>query len=185
VELAAPEHAGCAPLRLWLVSAVEPDPPAGEDPVEWYLWSTRGARDLAQARELIKYYSLRWQIEILFRVYKQVCRVEARRLRTLRGLCFFAIPGLLAAIYIMAPTLAVRINPGSSAGEWFDEPLWRAMPARTKGVGVARAAIAPPPPGEVVFWLGRPGGHPGRKSDLPCGPLRLHRGLREAGCNSK
>jgi hypothetical protein len=71
---------------------------------------------------------------------------------------------------------ATRINLGSPAGEWFEEPLWRAMPAWTKGVGAARAAAAPPPPGEVVFWPGRPG----RKSDLPRGPLRLHRGLREA-----
>ncbi|MDR2675072.1 MAG: IS4 family transposase [Opitutaceae bacterium] len=177
---AAPGDAGAEPLRLWLVSALEAGPPAGEAPVEWHLWSTRPAGDFARACELLHYYSLRWQIEILFRVCKQVCRVESRQLRTVRGLCFFALLDLPAAIYIMALSLAARTHPGSPAGEWFDEPLWRAMLAETRGVGAARAAVVPPPLGEVVFWLGRLGGHPGRKSDLPCGPLRLHRGLREA-----
>ncbi|MDR2429894.1 MAG: hypothetical protein LBD14_03190 [Puniceicoccales bacterium] len=54
------------------------------------------------------------------------------------------------------------------------------MLAQTKDLETARTATAPPPLSEAVFWIGRLGGHPCRKSDLPCGPLRLHRGLRQA-----
>jgi hypothetical protein len=45
----------------------EPDPPAGETPVEWILVTTLPIDTLEQVRTIVKYYCVRWSVEGLFR----------------------------------------------------------------------------------------------------------------------
>jgi hypothetical protein len=57
----------------------EPNPPAGEPPVEWMLVTTLPIDTLEQVRTIVEYYCVRWCIEILFRTLKSGCRIEQRR----------------------------------------------------------------------------------------------------------
>jgi IS4 transposase len=62
------------------IIATEVDAPAGVQPVVWRLLSNRPVQTLEQAAELIDWYRARWEIELLFLVLKEGCRVERLQL---------------------------------------------------------------------------------------------------------
>jgi IS4 transposase len=57
--------------------AREFDAPDGVEPIESRMLTDREATTLEEAIELIDWYRARWEIEILFNVLKNGCRVEA------------------------------------------------------------------------------------------------------------
>jgi Transposase DNA-binding/Transposase Tn5 dimerisation domain len=57
----------------------EPNPPAGEPPVEWTLLTTLPIDSAEQVRTIVEYYCVRWAIEVFFRTLKSGCRIERRR----------------------------------------------------------------------------------------------------------
>lgn len=67
------------PVTVNIVLVHEPNPPAGETPVEWILVTTLPIDTLEQVRTMVEYYCVRWCIEILFRTLKSGCRIEHRR----------------------------------------------------------------------------------------------------------
>ena len=67
------------PVTVNVVLVREPNPPAGETPVEWILVTTLPIDTLEQVRTIVEYYCVRWCIEILFRTLKSGCRIEHRR----------------------------------------------------------------------------------------------------------
>src|SRR5207244_4399175 len=55
---------GRRPLWLWLVEVREiGTPPAGEQAVRWWLWTTLRCKHLADVLEVLRLYRLRWRIE--------------------------------------------------------------------------------------------------------------------------
>jgi len=66
--------------------AREFDAPAGVKPTEWRLLTNREATTLADVIELIDWYRTRWEIDMLFNVLKNGCRVEALQLGTIERL---------------------------------------------------------------------------------------------------
>jgi len=62
--------------------AKEIDAPAGEEAVVWRLLTNREVATPEAAVELIDWYRARWEIEMLFDVLKNGCRVEALQLST-------------------------------------------------------------------------------------------------------
>ncbi|EGV27649.1 hypothetical protein ThidrDRAFT_4538 [Thiorhodococcus drewsii AZ1] len=62
------------------------DAPKGVKPIEWRLLTNRSAETLEAAVELIEWYRARWEIELLFLVLKEACRVEALQLGTVERL---------------------------------------------------------------------------------------------------
>lgn len=67
------------PVTVNVVLVREPNPPAGETPVEWILVTTLPIDTLEQVRTIVEHYCVRWCIEILFRTLKSGCRIERRR----------------------------------------------------------------------------------------------------------
>lgn len=65
------------------IVAREYDVPSDVKPIEWRLLTNRTADTVATAAELIDWYRARWEIEILFNVLKNACRVEALQLGTI------------------------------------------------------------------------------------------------------
>src|ERR1700676_2104357 len=66
-------------ITVNVVLVREPNPPAGEPPVEWILVTTLPIATPEQVRLIVAYYCVRWSIEILFRTLKSGCRIERRR----------------------------------------------------------------------------------------------------------
>ena len=50
-------------ITLNVVEAVELDPPAGEEPIRWVLFTTLSIDSIAQIQRVISAYSIRWNIE--------------------------------------------------------------------------------------------------------------------------
>lgn len=52
-------------------------------PIEWRLLTNRIATNAAEVAELIDWYRVHWEIEMLFNVLKNGCKVEALQLGTI------------------------------------------------------------------------------------------------------
>jgi hypothetical protein len=92
VELALPDYlrwnnkAGLKPQKkkntLYLVEAKEKNPPLDITPIHWILITTLPVEDLSYALEIIRYYGLRWNIEIFHLVLKEGFAIEKLQLLT-------------------------------------------------------------------------------------------------------
>lgn len=78
--------------------------PEGEDAVEWMLLTNLEVSDFEQAREKIYWYSLRWRIEMFFKVLKSGFRVEDCRLAHGERLCrYLTVMSVVAWRLFMMP----------------------------------------------------------------------------------
>src|SRR5262249_59218279 len=50
-------------LRLSLVRVYEPEPPLGEEPVEWWLVTSEPVTSQEQVEAVVDWYRVRWKIE--------------------------------------------------------------------------------------------------------------------------
>jgi hypothetical protein len=90
-------------VTLKVVLAREVHPLQDDEPIECLLLTSLPIDMPEQVLRVITTYSLRWQIEIFFRVLKQGCRLEARRFETLGNVwCYMA-----AALVILRRTMFV------------------------------------------------------------------------------
>ena len=73
-------------ICVWAVLAEEKNPPPDVEPICWLLVTTLAVTTLEQAIEKIRWYLIRWQIELFHKVLKSGCRVEDRQLDTVEKL---------------------------------------------------------------------------------------------------
>lgn len=69
-------------LDLTVIHAVEPNAPKGRKRIEWKLLTDLAVANRAEAVEKIKWYALRWKIEVFHKIMKSGCRAEDAKLRT-------------------------------------------------------------------------------------------------------
>ena len=67
--------------RVSAVHVRERAPPAGAQRLDWYRLTPAEVRSAQEAKEMVRYYQLRWRVEDLFRVLKTGGRGEKRRLQ--------------------------------------------------------------------------------------------------------
>jgi hypothetical protein len=78
MEIQAPQRLGvsAAPVRVWVVRAAEPAPPAGVSALEWVLLCTKPVETGREAQQMADYYSQRWKVERLHYVLKSGLGIE-------------------------------------------------------------------------------------------------------------
>lgn len=113
-------------IRATCVVAKEIDPPAGSTPVEWRLLTHCTAETLAEVAELIDWYRARWEIEILFHILKNGCRIEFLQLRTIDGLRRAIALYLIVSWRIAMLMRFGRTCPDLLADLFFDPDEWHA-----------------------------------------------------------
>ena len=69
------EH-GNDPLPVWCVAALEIDPPAGQEPVEWFQLTNIPTDSFEDATVVLRYYECRWVVEELHKAKKTGCGIE-------------------------------------------------------------------------------------------------------------
>ncbi len=77
------------------VHVVEPEPPPGQTPIEWMLFSSEPVETLDDATVMVDHYRARWLIEEYFKALKSGCGFEKRQLTSL--------PALVRALAIFVP----------------------------------------------------------------------------------
>ena len=63
IQLHPPSYyADKPPIDICLVHALEENPPAGANAVEWFLLTTMDVSSPAEAEQCLRWYTLRWRI---------------------------------------------------------------------------------------------------------------------------
>lgn len=159
-------------LPVTVVHALELDPPKGERPIEWFVWTTLPVTTPAQAKEVLDYYSLRWRIEDWHRVLKSGCRIDALAHHSADRLERAIAIRMVIAWRVMLLTLLGREVPDLPPELLFSDLELRILgdlareqrrgPLTQLGQAVRELAILggylhrnhDPPPGHQLMWYG-------------------------------
>jgi hypothetical protein len=170
---------GRGPLRLTMAEVREvAAPPGTEEPIHWLLWTTEPARTKKQIMAVVRAYALRWRIEDLHLTWKQGCRVEQLQLETRQRLEKALVLYAGVAVRLLRLRDLARREPTAPCTEVLTEDEWQALFAHATGEAPT-PATAVPTIEQVTKWIGRLGGHLGRKRDGMPGVRALWRGWRD------
>lgn len=154
--------------------AKEVDPPAGEEAVIWRLLTNREICTQEAAIELIDWYRARWEIEMLFDVFKNGCRVEALQLSTIDRVECALVLYLIVAWRIAHLMRMGRSCPDMDARLLFDpEEVQAAYLLSKKPLPKSGPRLD-----DVIRLIAGLGGFLGRKSDGEPGAKTLWIGLQ-------
>ena len=158
------------------VYVLETNPPDGEEPVEWMLLCNVPVTSFQEACEKVRWYSLRWRIEMYHKVLKSGFRVEACRLGDAERLTRYLTVMSIVAWRLFMITLVARTDPTTPCSTLLADHEWKVLCLKTnRGKPLPQK---PPPIGDVVIWVAKLGGYLARKSDGPPGTITLWRGWK-------
>lgn len=166
-------------LPWTMVEVREVEVPSGvEEPIHWLLWTTEPARTKKQIERVIAGYTLRWRVEDLHLVWKQGCRVEQLMLETCERLQKALVLYAGVAVRMLRLRDLCRREPLASCLEVLSAEEWQVLYVHSTGEPVLSSTPVPTIL-KVAKWLGRLGGHLGRKGDGLPGVRTLWRGWRD------
>jgi hypothetical protein len=161
-------------LEVTCLIAREIGAPAGIKPIEWRLLSNRRADTAEAARELIEWYRARWEVELLFLILKEACRVEALQLASMERIERALMLFLVVAWRIARLMRLGRTVPDLDAGLLLEPEEWQAAYILTK----KPLPDKPPRLNEVLRLIARLGGFLARKADGEPGVKTVWLGLQ-------
>ena len=151
-------------VTLNVVLAEERNPPCGAVPIQWLLVTTLPINDVEQVKQIISYYSIRWQIEIYFRTLKSGCRIEERQFETLDRILNCLAVYLIIAWKVMYLSRLGSECPDLSCEIIFESSEWKSvyMTIRKKD-----PPSTPPTLNEMIRMIASLGGYVIRPSTRP------------------
>lgn len=163
-------------IEMNAVYVLEPNPPDGEDPIEWMLLTNLPVRSFDEAYEKVRWYCLRWRIEMYFKVLKSGFRVEACRLGHAERLARYLTVMSIVAWRLFMITLIARTNPAAPCSTLLADYEWKVLFLKA----TKKKALPKKPPriGDVIIWVAKLGGYLARRSDGPPGTITLWRGWK-------
>jgi Transposase DNA-binding/Transposase DDE domain len=142
-------------IKLHLVHVLELDPPDGEKPVEWTLFTQEPISTPEDILRIVDIYRARWLIEELFKALKTGCRFEQRQFRSYEALSRLLAVMLPVAWRLLRIRTASRTNPDRPAAELLSETQLQVLIATSK-----RVKLPPNPTAEQAFLaIAGLGGH--------------------------
>lgn len=178
VTIRGPERPGgrLPNMTLNVVEAVELDPPAGEEPIRWLLFTTCSIDSIAQIQRVISGYSLRWNIELYFKTLKSGLKIEKLKYETLDR--YLTALSLLMIVGWRVEYLkgAARHDPDGCCETYFSRDQWQ--PAYMVYTDGGEIPAIPPTISEFMFIIAELGGWQRKKNQGPPGSMTIWRGLR-------
>lgn len=172
VDILPPRDRGRAgsPLVVGVVSAIEEDPPPGEEPIHWVLLTSLPVATKADVLDVLRCYEARWIIEEFHMGLKTGCSIEKRQLKT-----FHALKNVLAMFSVIAVRLLVfrdcARRPDAPAGAVLGDTLMEVLvDERPKLAPNCNAR-------DALRAIANMGGFIGRKSDGEPGWRTLWKGF--------
>jgi hypothetical protein len=162
-------------LMLTLIQARERTTPADRPAIDWKLITDLPIRSHEAAVEKLRWYALRWKIEVFHKILKSGCQAERARLRTAERLvkliAVFCILSWRVFWMTMLNRSARNVTPRLAFTEVEIALLDRLVPDKGQ-----------PPPGpkalsSYLIKLARLGGYLARTRDPPPGNTVMWRGL--------
>ena len=168
-------HAEKEPIEIWVIHALEENPPPDTKAVEWFLLTTIEITSVEDAEQCLRWYCLRWRIEDWHRVLKSGCRIEDLGHETAERLRRAIAINLVIAWRITLMTLLGRETPELPAEVLFSDIELRTLRAYAKKKRLKLPSLL----GEAVTLVAKIGGYLGRNSDPPPGHQLLWQGYAE------
>ena len=163
-------------ITLNVVLVDEPNPPEGQKPIQWILVTTLPIDTHDQVRLIVKYYKVRWQIEVYFRTLKSGCRIESRYFEKITPLLNCIALYAIVAWKILYLCRLSKECPDLDCEIVFDPSEWKAV-----YMVVHREAppATPPTLNEMIKMIASLGGYVIRAKTEP-GTQTLWLGLQRA-----
>lgn len=172
-------HPALSPQKLpaidvSVVWVTEVNPPVEATPLQWLLITNVEVTDFADAIQRVRWYRLRWQIEVYFKVLKSGTKIEQCRLQTReRLLRYIALKSVIAwRLYWL--TMYNRHAPETDCTSVLTDDEWKALYCVTHQTTILPQKL--PTVAQVVVWIAKLGGFLARKSDPEPGPTVIWRG---------
>jgi len=162
-------------VEVYVVSAVEVDPPQGQEKIFWQLITNVPTASLEDAVTRIQWYTQRWKIETFHRTLKSGCKVEELQFETAEKLMKLVAIYSIIALEIMLLSYVARARPNESCEMCFPEDEWKVLyrvANKTKELPEKAPTIY-----EAVVMIAKLGGFLARKSDGFPGVTVMWRGL--------
>jgi len=157
-------------LRVNLVHVIEKDPPPGQDPVEWLLYTSEPIDTAAHVEEIVDHYRARWTIEEINSAIKTGTAYEAREFETRHALLNMLALSLPIACEMLWLRSRARSSPNTPATEVLTPLQLRIL--RKLG---PRKLSAKPTAQEALLAVAALGGHQRNNGDP--GWKILHRAM--------
>lgn len=125
VVIANPQSKRCkvagGQLEVNVVRVWEPEPPEGEKPIEWFLFTNEPIDTPADACAVVDHYRARWVIEEYFKALKTGCAFESRQLQDYEGLVNALAVFAPIAYHVLLLRTHARYQPDAPASSVIDE----------------------------------------------------------------
>jgi hypothetical protein len=159
-------------LSLTVIHAEERGTPANRDKVTWKLITDLHVRSRRDAVEKIRWYAMRWKIEVFHKILKSGCKAEAAKLRTAQRLTNLIALFCILAWRVFWMTMLTRSQPNAPPTlalakielALLDHAVRDKTPPKQRNLvhylnKIARlggylARAHDPPPGNMVMWRG-------------------------------
>jgi hypothetical protein len=150
---------------------------AKKDQLHWKLLTTLEVGSLTEALQCVKWYCMRWLIERFHYVLKSGTKIEALQLKRAQRLQKAIMVYSMAAFRVMQLVYAGRYYPTVSCELILTKAQWMTLYMLIHKNN--QVPQEPPSLQQAVQWIGRLGGHLGRKSDGPPGLKTVWRGYQQ------
>lgn len=138
-----------------------------EDIIHWKLLTTLDVADITDALQCVKWYTYRWLIERFHYVLKSGTKIEELQLKDAISLQKAIAVYSMAAFRVMQLVYESRHHPEVSCEVVLTKAQWKTLYMLINESN--EIPEQPPSLQKAVMWIGRLGGHLGRKSDGPPG----------------
>lgn len=164
-------------LTVFTIQVVETEPPKGVNSIEWVLHTNIPILNYENAIEKIKWYCLRWRIEVYFKVIKSGFNVENCRLLTAERLIRYLAVISVVAWKVFWLTMVSRTSSFTTVSELLEDDEWKILFAKfNPGIQIP---TEPPKLKKVICWIAQLGGFLARKGDGSPGITHIWRGLQK------
>ena len=163
-----------ASLMVQVVEVWEPSPPPGQEPVHWLLLTSLPVQTVAQAQQLVTWYTYRWLIERFHFILKSGCKLEQSQLRQEQSLERLLAVYSLVAWRLLWMTYQARLTPDAPCTLVLQPVEWHALYAFIHRT--SRLPTQPPSLRQAVRWIAQLGGFLARAADGDPGVKVLWRG---------
>ena len=162
------------PIELTVVYAQERGRPNNRERIDWRLLTDLPVNSPTEAVEKLRWYALRWKIELFHKILKSGCRVEESRLRTAERLVRMIAVCCILSWRIFWMTMLNRTQPEAPP----DTALTQLeLDFLGKLFPVEQSQCAERLLGEYLVCIARLGGYLARARDPAPGNIVLWRGL--------
>jgi hypothetical protein len=163
-------------IQAWAIAVTETEESAGDaEPLEWLLLTTIPITTKEEAEEKVRWYILRWLIEVFHRTLKTGCQIERRQSHTAKSLEAGLAIDAIVAWRVMWLWKLHREAPNLPCSVFFAEHEWKALYCFSKKT--RNPPQEPPTMREAMRMVAMLGGFLGRKSDGNPGTQVTWRGL--------